>query len=365
VYGHQTAFWVMNDAANVHLETETEPLHVEVRATAFAVVSEHPALDRATFYRYELHYEGDAPLTDARFALFADADIGNEYTDDYLGSDPERGLGFMYNADNEDEGGYAVPPASGYDLLSGADALITFYDGIEPLDGEGFYNNMRGLWADGTPLTYGGSGFGGEIDTTWLFPGEVYPEPEFWSEYCLYPECTQSNQSGDRRYVIGTPAFDLLPGGVKTVDFALLFGQGIDHLHSVEVLIEASDTVQARYDAGALFAPGPPPPPVGTLPTPQLLAPADGADLEQEAVLEWTPVPGAARYRVELANNPDFADAHVIHRFGEDAATVNLTFSLPINEEVTRYWRVRAFDGLASSAYSDVRSFTFYRNQPA
>ena len=35
IYGHQTAFWVMNDVGNDHQSTLTEPIGLEVRVTAF------------------------------------------------------------------------------------------------------------------------------------------------------------------------------------------------------------------------------------------------------------------------------------------------------------------------------------------
>src|SRR5690606_25252109 len=54
VWGDQTAWWVMNDAAGPHLTTLSEPLGMEVRVTAFASASPEAALFYATFYRYEL-----------------------------------------------------------------------------------------------------------------------------------------------------------------------------------------------------------------------------------------------------------------------------------------------------------------------
>ncbi|MDX1530981.1 MAG: T9SS type A sorting domain-containing protein [Rhodothermales bacterium] len=372
VYGHQTAFWVMNDAANEHEETGAPPLHVEVRVTAFAVASETEALDQATFYRYEMHYEGEAPLEDARFGVWSDPDVGTEYTDDYSGSDPDRGLGFAYNADDTDLGGYEVPPAVGFDLLSGADSFVQFRNSAgatgDPSEAAEYWNYLNARWADGEPITFGGNGRGGDTPTDWVFPGSVYPEPEYWSEFCLDPACTESNTPDNLKGVIVAPTFSMEPGEVRTFDVAILFGQGESHLQSVQVLKQASDEVQALYDGGDLFAPGPPlsgeP-----LPTPQLLSPADGAFVDElPLVLDWAPVPEADFYRVELAFSPDFAEAETYIRYGDDTEIDFGAYGnpnpIPLNEEGTVYWRVRAFGGLRSSDPAEA-SFDFYVNQPA
>ena len=39
VYGSQTAFWVMNDVGNEHNESDTAPIGLEVRVTAFSIVA--------------------------------------------------------------------------------------------------------------------------------------------------------------------------------------------------------------------------------------------------------------------------------------------------------------------------------------
>ena len=63
-------------------------------------------------------------LTETYFGQWIDADLGGS-TDDFVGCDAERGLGYCYNGDNNDEGGSgitgygSVPPAIGVDFFEG------------------------------------------------------------------------------------------------------------------------------------------------------------------------------------------------------------------------------------------------------
>ena len=358
--GHQTAFWVMNDVGSVHNTNLTLPLGVEVRVTAFAT-AEDP-FRQHTFYRYELLNRNTQAIEDTRFGLFADPDLGDA-VDDYVGSDSSRQMAFVYNASNDDAIYGTPPPAAGYDFLGGAGISMYFENvsGVptsDPNTAEERYNFLQGLWNDGVPLTEGGNGYmtGGPV-LNWAFPGA--PETnEFWSEVNINGQ-GDDNPPGDRRNLLASDAFTLAPGESRTFDFAILFAQGENNLNSITELRAASDGVQARYDAGTLFAPSPVPlPPAGTLATPELLAPADGATfVDEPATLSWSAVSGADGYRVELATDPDFTAPIVL--FTE---TPELTFfGSPENEIVDYSWRVQAGAGIDLSEYSNVRSFTLFR----
>src|SRR5690606_3135349 len=71
IYGGQTAFWVMNDVGNDHMRSQTLPLGVEVRVSAFAIPDpDDPTFDRGTFYRYEVVNRNTQRLRGAYFTLF-------------------------------------------------------------------------------------------------------------------------------------------------------------------------------------------------------------------------------------------------------------------------------------------------------
>ena len=261
VYGTETAFWVMNDVAGEHLTTGSEPLGIEVRAFAFVVNAPgQPEVDRATFHRYEIVNKSGAAIEDLHAGLWTEYDLGT-FNDDYIASDAGRHLSIVYNADEDDAGptGYDVPPAAGVDVLSGGFSNL-FYENRQnvPTGNPGnvpsdYYNLLRGLWLDGTPLTRGGLGYApGETNVTrWHWDGDPVLQG-FWTEENPTGDGV-ARASGDRRAVVSAQPVTLAPGATHTVDFAVLFAQGSSRLGSIGALRAASDVVQLRYDDGSLF----------------------------------------------------------------------------------------------------------------
>ena len=293
-----------------------------------------------------------------------DPDLGDA-GDDYIGSDSTRSLAFVYNGREEDEVYGDPPPAVGYDFLTGAASHVYFIGNGPPGTGdpytaEMYYNYLRGTWGNGTEITADGLGYQtyGEV-TTWAFSGDPEAE-EFWSEINLDGEGT-NNFAGERRHAISSVPFTIPPGGSHTVDFAILFAVGADNLNSVTALKAASDEVQARYDAGALFVPFPAPPSPGSLAAPALLTPADGAMIVDEPVpFSWTPVDGAIHYRIEVADAPDFQNITTARiAFDADRA---VDLNITPNRTVERFWRVRAVGPFAQSPFSASGHFTVREN---
>lgn len=121
LFGDDTHWWIFNDKGNTHTESKGEPIGMEIRAQAFSFTGDY---SKMTFYNYELINRGTQTLFDTYFAQYVDADLGN-FSDDYVGCDVTRGLGYIYNGDNADEAtggrpGYgANPPALGIDFFEG------------------------------------------------------------------------------------------------------------------------------------------------------------------------------------------------------------------------------------------------------
>lgn len=218
LYGDQTIWWVFNDKGSIHTESSGQPIGMEIRAQAFAF-STNDDINNMTFYNYVLFNRGTLDLDSTYFGQYVDPDLGNAQ-DDYVGCDVERGLGYAYNGDNNDETaggsiGYGVqPPAVGVDFFEGPFQDADFRDnpltdncneavqeggivyagigmgyGDTLADNERFgmraflyynntggaspsattdpsssapqqfYNYLNGVWKDNTPMTYGGSGY--------------------------------------------------------------------------------------------------------------------------------------------------------------------------------------------------------------
>lgn len=121
LFGDETHWWVFNDKGNIHGETGGDPIGMEIRAQAFSFATDDE-INRMTFYNYELINRGTQTLFNTFFSKWLDPDLGLA-TDDYVGCDVSRGLGFCYNGDEDDNGGTvsygANPPAIGVDFFEG------------------------------------------------------------------------------------------------------------------------------------------------------------------------------------------------------------------------------------------------------
>ncbi|MBI3239072.1 MAG: T9SS C-terminal target domain-containing protein, partial [Flavobacteriia bacterium] len=123
LFGDDTHWWVFNDKGNAHTESGGQPIGMEIRAQAFSFATDDE-INKMTFYNYELINRGTQTLYNTYFAQYVDSDLGN-YSDDYVGCDVTRGLGYIYNGDLNDETqsgktGYGQnPPSLGIDFFEG------------------------------------------------------------------------------------------------------------------------------------------------------------------------------------------------------------------------------------------------------
>ncbi|MBK9760971.1 MAG: hypothetical protein IPO90_13605 [Flavobacteriales bacterium] len=222
ILGDKALYFVFNDVGGPHLLSGGLPLRAEVQAMPFAY-SGAPYLDQTLFVHYHLVNRGSQTLTRARIGLFSDFDLGCA-NDDFIGSDPSRNLGYVYNWDEFDEDcngstGYgSQPPAFGQVLLkgplldanalddpatnslsawngqgfddaivdnerSGLDRFIYFnrenaFCCTDPETAQHYMSYLSGIWKDGTPMTYGGSGYSldsNAIPCAFMYPGNTDP----------------------------------------------------------------------------------------------------------------------------------------------------------------------------------------------
>ena len=370
VYGTETLFWVTNDVGNDHLNSDTPPMGIEMRTTAFSVNDpDEDTIDRSTYYRFEVVNRSDATIEDFRLGFWVDFDLG-DFQDDYVGSDPERSMFYVYNSDNDDAvgaDGYGVaPPALGVDILTGAAHGMTYNsnnNGVNgnPSSGPAVYNFLSGFWLNGQRWTRGGDATNEANEPTdWFFDGDPTADVRYWTELdASSAPGDQPNVPDDRRGVVSALPVDLAPGASHTVDVAIVYARGTDNLDSVSELRAASDLVQARYDDGSLFETtagdlGPPP-----ATAPALLAPEDGRAFTPPAsvVLDWAPTADADRYRVEYASNPAFGDA-TRQTVTSPPATVDFS-ELPEGSFEPIYWRVTPLNDSGAGPSSETRSFTY------
>lgn len=138
LFGDETLWWVFNDKGDIHTETGGQSIGLEVRAQAFGFKT-NDDINNMTFYNYEVINRSSFSLNKTFFTVWTDADLGN-YQDDYVGCDIEKGLGFIYNSDGNDQSGSGnpgygeFPAALGCDFFKGpladpSDGIDNDYDG--------------------------------------------------------------------------------------------------------------------------------------------------------------------------------------------------------------------------------------------
>jgi hypothetical protein len=310
LFGDTTIWFVFNDKGNIHQESNGPSIGMEIRGQAFAFATNNEINDM-TFYNYEMINRSTFTLTETYFGQWVDADLGNA-SDDFVGCDASRGLGYCYNGDNDDENanggiGYGqTPPAIGVDFFEGpyadfdgldnplttvvADAIasngipykglgIGYGDGIvdnerygmrkfvyytngggdqgDPSSALDHYNYLRGIWADGSQMVWGGTGHsssGGTVAADILFPGDSDPlnwstqgnavSPSNWSEH------EEGNQEGDRRFLQSAGPFTLEPGAVNDLTVGVVYARANsgDNIASISALKVADDKAQSLFD---------------------------------------------------------------------------------------------------------------------
>lgn len=253
--GHQMLWWVFNDTLGRHYETNGRPFQFEIHGKAYAFncdenLSADEVMNYTTFYQYKIINRSQNIYSDMYAGIWTDFDLGNA-SDDYVGCDSMLNSYFVYNGDNNDDGGggYGLnPPMVNLTLLKGPKALIN--DGLDnnhngetdeadepnglntflrddgswlptgdPETALDYYRFLQAIWKDGQPLTYGSNGYNtGNPVTTFMYSGVPYDlQPGNWT----MPGA--GIQPTDVRVVGGSGPFSIAPGESQTLDFAYIF----------------------------------------------------------------------------------------------------------------------------------------------
>jgi hypothetical protein len=282
--GDQVLWWIVNDRRDIFQPAEMGesnglPIGMEMHCTAYAF-RRCDALNDQTFYRYKAINRGQHTLSDTYFGKWVDVDLGFAQ-DDYVGCDVGRSMGYGYNGNVIDGTGgplqYGVhPPALGIDILRGtvagsgeapspftSMARFLYHNNDasvigDPHTAQEYYNYMRGVWRDGTPMCYGGnghpsSGCNAGLECHYMFPGDTDPlgigtggMPQ-----ATWTEQTAGNLPFDRRFLMSSGPFTFAPGDTAILHLAAVYGRTDSDSDPVSIIAlqEADDLVQAAFDA--------------------------------------------------------------------------------------------------------------------
>jgi len=299
----EMVFWIFNDNGGPHRLSQATAIQMEIQSTAFAYVT-NDEINNMTFYKHEIINKASDDIRDFYVGLWLDADLGCS-EDDYIGCDIPRSLAYVYNEDAVDGSpGSACPggvstygeniPIVGVDLFRGPRGpkvfrrdqmgnIILDINGNPILDnpkmGTGeqdtlvdlgmtsfsyqnrgvsdppeatqdpildfeFYNILRGLWKDGTPVTFGISGFDpASKDTVKYVFSDPPNDPMGWSM------CTADLPFDDRRTVQSVGPLLLQPGAQNEMIFGVVYADNIKYpCPAIDRLQFVDDLAQALFD---------------------------------------------------------------------------------------------------------------------
>lgn len=266
----QMLYFVYNDKGNIHSETGGIPIGIELQTIAFAFAT-NDEVNNMTFYKTKITNRSFDEIRNCYFGQWVDADLGN-YSDDYVGVDISRKLGFCYNGDDDDEGilGYGLnPPSVGTTFFEGPRdsagneiglTKFVYYNNDfsvtgNPQAAEHYYGYLRGIWKDGSPITEGGNGHLTGAPASYMFPGDPNVPGE-WHEK------SAGNTPGDRRYLQSAGPFNLKPGAVNYVTVGVVWARTTTGgaTGSLNLLRLASDKAQKLFNNKFQILDGPPAP---------------------------------------------------------------------------------------------------------
>ncbi len=223
--GDEALFFVYNDKT-LHGETSGSQLGVEVAGFMYQIKSNtNEYINNTVFVDYYITNKSSNTYFDVSAGIWTDFDLGN-YADDRIGSDSARNMYYAYNGDDNDEGltGYGNTPAAMCVMFINQPMYATMGYGSDfsvvgnPILAEQYYGYTRGIWKDGSPLTYGGNGYNTGSRTRYTLSGNP----------CANTGWTEQNSgvgAGDRRMLGSVNLDTLLPGGVKKISLAYLWSR--------------------------------------------------------------------------------------------------------------------------------------------
>lgn len=290
-YPDEMIFWIYNDhgGGQAHARTNGKPIQMEVQVQAFGYTT-NDELNDMTFQRYKLINRATERIDSTFFAMWVDADLGCS-DDDYIGCDTAKNLMYIYNQDQVDgqpgatcAGGVATygdkVPLLGVDYFRGPQGLrlepiestpdttdfeeveyelgmnsFMYYNRgggtqppatVDPSAPAEYYNYITGSWRDGTPLTYGGSGYNvGNPNAARIRYCFTEPpnDPAGWSM------CTANLPLGDRRTLQASGPFSLRPGAVNELIIGVPWVPDIEYpCPDMENLFRADKLAQGLFD---------------------------------------------------------------------------------------------------------------------
>ena len=253
----------------------TLPLFAELHMTAWGY--DASGYNDMQFIKWVLINKNVQPWNSTYISIIADPDLGDG-SDDYIGCDTLRKLGYCYNATNIDGNGSgytygANPPAVGIRWLGGAESVSASLSSFV------YFTNTStpGPWCEKdpngetVPAYYMMKGLKKDL-SPWIIPNTNPPQftkfcysgdPETetgWTEYVgqiqncggLIGPFVHPVPPGDRRFIMskGSDSYSMNPSDTQEIVITQLIARGTGHKNSVTLLKQLSDAAYELYNNG-------------------------------------------------------------------------------------------------------------------
>ena len=244
VRGDEMIWFINSDRTSL----SQNPMGIDRRYSIYQYNSSTDSnLNNTLFLSVSIKNQSGRSYDSVSIASFVDFDLGCA-NNDRTGSIPSKNTFFVYNGYVQgatqqngitcDEGsvcpvgevgyGCSLPIMSATFLNDSMKVYCYYTNGVatgqsDPSTDQSFYRYMNGQWNDGTPLTFGGTGYNGTTAYPFAFPGNPADGSQ-WSE--CNPQIGPAIAAGDRRSVGAIGPFALAAGDTISFDMAFIFHPG-------------------------------------------------------------------------------------------------------------------------------------------
>lgn len=249
IKGDQAIYTIFNDNYYQHSLTGARPLGVEIHLMAYAIGDcgysdgVNSVLKYTTFYNYKIFNRSTNTYNNVNISHYNNANIGDktlnktgcnvqgkygytyDYSDTVLYNTPYlatvllKGVSSNNDEIDNDNNGLIDEPGeqlgmTGY-MYFNASFPSTNSSQSDPQNGAQYYQYMKNIWRDGTPLTCGGNGYGGNVQTSYAFSGNTYT-----NGVCGNTNWIETGNGSDKQMLLNSGGFNFLPGEMKEVEYA-------------------------------------------------------------------------------------------------------------------------------------------------
>lgn len=231
IKGSWNLWRIINDAGNIHTASDGDNMRAEIKILLYGQLSSETLAD-TYFSEIEVKNGGSSVWEDFHFGMWR-SNLGGELSrQGGIGCVPDEKYSYLFVAEDDmpDNDIYVpffeitqIMPAQ-TEMQTDNFSYFTYF--INPAQGNPpptmtdpttvleYHNYLTGKWRDGTPLTYGGNGYGGETQTNYAYSGD-WAGTEDWI-FCNDPFTDEKIY----RTVMSSSFGDMLPGQKKTITYA-------------------------------------------------------------------------------------------------------------------------------------------------